>query len=117
MQDRAEDGAARRGDQVAHPYEVGAVDAARVADHDHALDPVDEREGVGVGEDGGGEDDDGRPGFVGLGEESGGRGGGERAGHVAHAAAGHEVEGAGLARVHGQLVSGGPASAALPEPG
>ena len=98
--------------EFADPYEVGAVHLARVADHDHAVHPVGERQRVGVGEHGGREHHDGGARVVGLGEQPGGGRGGQRAGDVAHPAPGDEVEGAGLARVDGQLESGGPAAVA-----
>jgi hypothetical protein len=72
VQHGAEQHAARADHQLTHPRQVVAADLAGVADDKDPVHPVGQRDGVGVGQHGGGEHhDDGALG-LGVADEVGG---------------------------------------------
>lgn len=100
MEQGAEDGASGRADDLADPLQVAAVHLAGIADHDDALDPVDQRDGVGVRQHGRGQHDDHGAGAVGLGDDAADGRRGQGARHIVDAAARDQGEGAGAGHIH-----------------
>ncbi|MGX1486290.1 hypothetical protein RKD45_005366 [Streptomyces griseus] len=87
-------------DDLPDAFQVAAVDLARIADDHDALDPVDERDGVGVRQHRRGEHDDHGAGAVGLGHDPCDGRGGQGARHVVRGGPGHQGERAGSRHVH-----------------